>query len=78
MRFWNGLVNNLVNKIVQKSLFFAAFNRREYDHIHLLAHKLIWEMCVYLSYESLWTIAHPNVYDIRANVLLADGSKSMS
>ena len=30
MRFWWGLVNNLVNKITLKALRFKAFKRREY------------------------------------------------
>lgn len=70
MRFRWGLVNNLVNKITRKHLRFKAFKRREYYHIHLRAHKLIGKVGIYLSNEPLRTITHPNIHDIRANVLL--------
>ena len=46
-------MNNLVNKITQKTLRFKAFKRREYYHIHLRAHKLIGKVGIYLSNEPL-------------------------
>ena len=44
MRFWWGLVNNLVNKITQKALRFKAFKRREYYHIYLRFYNKCWGM----------------------------------
>ena len=53
MRFWWGLVNNLVNKITKKSLFFKTSKRWEYHHIHLTTHKLIGKVSIDLSNEPL-------------------------
>ena len=77
MRFRWGLGNNLGNKITLKALRFKAFKRREYYHIHLRAHKLIGEMRIYAPNQSLWRIAHPDINDIRTNVLLASRGKCM-
>ena len=79
MRFRWGLVNNLVNKIVLKVLYFKAFKSGEYHHIHLTAHKLVREVGVHFSDKALGTIAHPYIDNIRAfEVLLANRRKGVS
>lgn len=50
---------------------------REYNGIHLLPHKVIGEMRINFPHKPVRAIAHPNVYNVRAHVLLADGGKGV-
>ena len=61
-----------------KSVVLSRLRQRKFHHLHLFVHEVIREVCIYLSDESVRAITHPNINDIRANVLLANRCKSMS
>jgi hypothetical protein len=50
----------------------------KFHQVHLLAHKLVGEVRIYSSNESIGAVTHPNINDIRANVLLAYRCERMS
>ena len=42
---------------------------------HLLFHKIIWKMRICFTYKALRQIAHPNIHNVGADVLLTDRSE---
>jgi len=45
---------------------------------HIFEHELIGEMCIYFSDQSSRRVAHPNIYDVRTNILLTYGCKCVT
>ena len=60
------------------SVVLCRLRQRKFHHLHLFVHEVIREVRIYLSDESVGTIAHPNINDIRANVLLANRCEGMA
>lgn len=56
----------------------SILNHRKFDFHHIFNHKFIGEMRIYLSDKSMRSIVHPDIDNIRANVLMANGCKSMA
>ena len=61
-----------------KSVVLNRLRQWEFHHLHLFVHEVIREVRIHLSDKSVRTIAHPNIYDIGTNILLANRCKSMS
>ena len=68
LSFYPYLGNILGNK-------FALY--RENNGVHLLPHEIVREMRIYTTDQSLRTVSHPDVHDVRADVLLADRRECM-
>lgn len=56
----------------------SILNYRKFDFHHIFNHEFIGEMGIYTSNQSCCRIAHPNINDIRANVLLANRCEGMA
>ena len=53
-------MNNLVNKITKKSLFFKTSKRWEYHHIHLTTHKLIGKVRILGPVDGSFKVTEPD------------------
>ena len=62
---------------VKRLLPFMQLNIKE-DVLHLLEHKLIGEVSINSADKSFGRIAHPDIYDVGTDILLADGSEGMT
>ena len=63
--------------LLEWNFLFYALDVK-HNVLHLLNHKLVGEMCIYSSYQSFRAVAHPNIHNVRANVLLANSCKRMA
>ena len=50
----------------------------KYDLLHLFAHEFVWKVGVDPTEQPFGAVAHPDVHDVRADILLADGGKRVA
>ena len=67
----------MASEILTKRRFVMRL-KLKHDFIHFRFHELIGEVRIYSADQSFRTIAHPNINDIRTNVLLTNGCESMA